>query len=92
MKFEQPHIQPMTGKEIATMFGETAIADMEEQHTALGVELDQAAQRMTTETNPEELDRLRNSIFELREQMRELDRTIRKEQRRYGEMRGPVSF
>lgn len=78
----------MRGDEIAAMFGDREVFKMEQRFKAIGKELDLLGKQINSEQDPEELKRLQERIFELRVQMRELDRVIRQEHRRYSELRG----
>ena len=82
----------MTGEEIFALFGQDHVRKLEEEHRAIGAELDEIGGRLQIQLDPEELERMRDRINELRNHMRDIDREIRKEARRYGELRGPVSF
>jgi hypothetical protein len=87
---EQPRIVPMRGNEVEIMFGDSSVRELEDKHTAIGQELSRISIALQSEEDPIELESLRDRIQELRDEMRDLSRVIRKEQKKFGEQRGPV--
>ncbi|MCR4313775.1 MAG: hypothetical protein NUV84_00830 [Candidatus Uhrbacteria bacterium] len=89
MEYEHTNAPPMSGEEIAAMFGETEVLKMEQQFKAISEEIDSLGIQIKDEQDQEELERLHAQLSELREQMRVLHREIRVQQRRFGDLRGP---
>ena len=89
MEYEHKNKPPMSGEEISAMFGETEVLKMEEQFKAMSEEIDSLGIQIKNEQDPEELELLQARLFELREQMRALNREIRVQQGRFGDLRGP---
>lgn len=87
---EQPKIVPMRGKEVEMMFGDTSLLELERQRNLLIMQLTDLQETIRTGDDPETYETCADKIGELRNQMRDLDRIIRVEQKRFGQKRGPI--
>ncbi len=94
---EKQYIPPMSGQEVADMFGDRRLLILEEGHKRLSKRLEKLAQQIKAshedpELNLEDLELLEAELFTTREFMREQDRVIRKAANEYGLKRGPVTL
>lgn len=86
----------MRGKEVADMFGDQSLMELEQQQKHVGDEIDQHARELAEmklqgEDGEEAYVLLEQALVSAREQLKILNERIRKSGKSFGQKRGPLT-